>query len=390
MAAAKKTSYGQSGMSTPEWKMVRPDVKPFTQDGILRDYNRLFWEAEYYVHNEVTDKVLAKEFVKYCQKNFDRKEAALLRKLPDWRFVGIGAKWTYIVSKGGVLDDDRAQRLETLYNDLLEQAKEVDQQEKTQAKTDAAQPKAPVISIQDRMKEQIADLLGNLEAAIDKHLDGDLKANDFDPYGIIQNYEVEIKPAHAKLIREFFEPQLAEAQEIVDWKNDDIREAYAHLSTAKSRKEFCEFYTKIITACDTVINTGKAVRKPRKAKAPSKEKLVSKVKYCESDPQTGLASINPVSIVDAKILWVYNTKNRKLGVYVADEHLGSLSVKGTTITGFDPAQSCQKTIRKPEETIKGAGKLARTKIQKVFDQVKATETKLNGRLNEHTILVRVF
>ena len=94
-------------------------------------------------------------------------------------------------------------------------------------------------------------------------------------------------------------------------------------------------------------------------------------------------------MVGATTLWVYNTKNRKLGVYVADSITQVLSVKGASIVGYDANKSTQKTVRKPEK-LKGADKLPRTKMQKVYDEIRATETKLNGRLNEHTILLRVF
>jgi hypothetical protein len=66
-----------------------------------------------------------------------------------------------------------------------------------------------------------------------------------------------------------------------------------------------------------------------------------------------------------------------------------LSIKGTSIVGYDPKKSLQKTVRKPE-ILKGANKLSRTKIQKQFDDIRATETEMNGRLNEHIILVSTF
>jgi hypothetical protein len=197
-----------------------------------------------------------------------------------------------------------------------------------------------------------------------------------------------IKAAHAKIIKDMYWNQYQEAQEVVAWKDEQIKEGYSYM-TAKKRKEFLAFYEKIMIACDTFINTGKAVRKPRVKKAPSKEKLISKIKYKESEPSIGLASINPLSIIDSSILWIYNSKNRKLGCYVADSMAQVLSIKGTTIIGYDPKKSLQKTIRKPE-ILKGANKLSRTKIQKQFDEIKATETEMNGRLNEHIILISTF
>ena len=66
-----------------------------------------------------------------------------------------------------------------------------------------------------------------------------------------------------------------------------------------------------------------------------------------------------------------------------------LSIKGTSIIGFDPKKSVCKTVRKPE-LLKGSNKLSRTKIQKQFDEIRATETSMNGRLNEHIILISTF
>ena len=67
-----------------------------------------------------------------------------------------------------------------------------------------------------------------------------------------------------------------------------------------------------------------------------------------------------------------------------------LSVKGTTILDFDPETSMQKTLRKPKEQISNWTGNARTKFAKAFDEVKTTDTKLNGRLNEHTLLLKTF
>jgi hypothetical protein len=87
-------------------------------------------------------------------------------------------------------------------------------------------------------------------------------------------------------------------------------------------------------------------------------------------------------------VWIYNTKSRKLGRYVAAE-FQTLSVKGTTITGFDEHKSVQKTLRKPEEKLKefkAAGKVA---LRKFLDDINATDTKMNGRTNEETMLLKV-
>jgi hypothetical protein len=66
-----------------------------------------------------------------------------------------------------------------------------------------------------------------------------------------------------------------------------------------------------------------------------------------------------------------------------------LGIKGTSITGFNEDLSVQKTIRKPDEKLKefkSAGKVA---LRKFLDEINATDIKLNGRINEDTILLKV-
>jgi hypothetical protein len=132
----------------------------------------------------------------------------------------------------------------------------------------------------------------------------------------------------------------------------------------------------------------KVNRAPRKTKAVSKDKVVAKLKYKKSDEPLKLVSINPVDIIGSKELWVYNTKSRKLGRYVAGE-FNDLGVKGTSITGFDEHKSVMKTLRKPEEKLKefkSAGKVA---LRKFLDDINATDTKMNGRINEEIVLLKV-
>ena len=188
------------------------------------------------------------------------------------------------------------------------------------------------------MKEQIADLCAEFEYFIDQMIDGEKTVKQFDPYKMMISYQPEIKGPHAKLIKEDFEPQYAEAQEVKEWKDEDIKEAYAHMD-AKMRKAFVEVFEKINTACDTIIQTKATTRKARKPKARSKETIVKKLKYAVNFPELGLASLHPTDIVYANEVWVYNTKTRKVGVYKAKnidprnmQRAGTgIMVKGTTL-----------------------------------------------------------
>lgn len=378
-----KKKFSMSGVATPEFELIRKDMKPATIKGIKRDYKRLMWEAEYYVQTEIADKTLSAEFIKYCQKNFDKKSAALLKNLSWVKFVVCG-KHAYIANRGAELPDNIEASLKKHYELFLEQAKKVKVETAEEEKTTTQ----VTISIQDRMREQLEMLFGTFEGVVDEWMAGK-DVTKFNAYNAMASYkETKVKPAHAKIVRDVYAYEQERAQEIVDWADDEIKEAYSYTNT-KQRKALLTLYTNIVTACDTIINEGKAARKPRKPKAVSKTKLVEKVKYKDKEPALGLASINPIEILDAKRLWLFNTKNRKLIQVIADELTGPLAVKGTTIVGMDSEKSVMKTVRKPE-ILKGCDKLARTKLDKLYGEINAVEAKFNGRLNEHCIIIKAF
>jgi hypothetical protein len=129
-------------------------------------------------------------------------------------------------------------------------------------------------------------------------------------------------------------------------------------------------------------------KKPRAKKPTDKSKIVAKMKYLKQDDKLKIVSINPQDIIGAKELWVFNVKTRKLGKYVTTE-FGELNVKGTTITGFNENTSVQKTLRKPEEQLKEFKAAGKVVLRKFLEDIKAVDIKLNGRLNEDTVLLKV-
>ncbi len=248
-------------------------------------------------------------------------------------------------------------------------------------------PAVPQISIQERVREATFTMTEEIEDALE------LFANDpegFDPkafklLNLLRGKQV--KAAHARIIKDFYQRQHNEYVELQEGKCEQLKEAYSHLSKAQVKK-IIAFYHEILSACDMLMQEAKVNRKPRAKKSKPAEKIVEKMKYLKQDEKLKLVSINPTDIIKAKELWVFNVKTRKLGKYVAVEY-GELNVKGTTIIGFDEHKSVQKTLRKPEEQLKefkAAGKVA---LRKFLEDIKAVDIKLNGRINEDTILLKV-
>jgi hypothetical protein len=198
----------------------------------------------------------------------------------------------------------------------------------------------------------------------------------------------EVKAAHARIIKAFYSKDLAELEELASGNADEqLKEGYSHRSR-KQIKNLIAFYQEIMSACDMLAQEAKVNRAPRKTKAVPKEKLIAKLKYMKSNEPLKLVSINPTDIIGSKELWVFNTKTRKLGKYIAAEFT-DLGVKGTTITGFNEHTSVQKTLRKPEEKLKEFKAAGKVQLRKFLDDINATDTKMNGRINEETILLKV-
>lgn len=169
--------------------------------------------------------------------------------------------------------------------------------------------------------------------------------------------------------------------------DEQLKEAYAHLKAA-DLKRYKAFYTSLIADLKMYKEEKKVARAPRQRKAQPKSKQVAKVNYLKKHEGLKLVSVNPEDIIDAKELWVYQTKYRKIGKYVTDGYT-TLGVKGTTITGFDTTKSVQKTLRKPKEQLADFKKAGKVKLRKWLEEVKAVDIKLTGRINKDTILLKV-
>jgi len=161
------------------------------------------------------------------------------------------------------------------------------------------------------------------------------------------------------------------------------------MKAADFKRHFA-FLNAIQTAIEQYRSVKKATKKARVKRAPTKEKIVAKLKYMKEEKTLKLVSINPVDIIGAQELWAYNTNTRKLFRYVADSTLGPLGIKGTSITGFDNVKSVGKTLRKPEEKLKEFARASKVQLRKFLDDIKATPTVGNGRINADIVLLRAI
>jgi hypothetical protein len=242
-------------------------------------------------------------------------------------------------------------------------------------------------SIQERLRDVAFGMTEEIEDAIEAF---QTDPESFDPkafklLNLLRGRQA--KAAHARIIKDLYSRNYDELVEAATTKDEQLKEAYAHLSKANLKK-ITLFYSEILSACDMLAQEAKINKKPRAKKPTDKSKVVAKMKYLKQDDKLKLVSINPQDIIGAKELWVFNVKTRKLGKYVTTE-FSDLNVKGTTITGFDEFKSVAKTLRKPEEQLKEFKVAGKVQLRKFLDDIKAVDIKLNGRINEDTILLRV-
>jgi DNA uptake protein ComE-like DNA-binding protein len=279
---------------------------------------------------------------------------------------------------------DTAEWLRNEITGVIEAGKnDIEEVEAKEAKPLVVQP-----SIQERMRETAGKMVEEIEDAIEGF---QTDPENFDPkafkmLNLLKGKEV--KAAHARVIKGFYSRDLDELLELASGTADEqLKEGYSH-RTKKQIRNLIAFYQEIMSACDMLAQEAKVNRKPKARKAQPKEKVVAKMKYKKSDEPLKLVSINPADIIGSKELWIFNTKTRKLGRYVADEYK-DLGVKGTTITGFNATTSVCKTLRKPEDKLKEFKAAGKVQLRKFLDGINATDTMMNGRINEETILLRV-
>lgn len=248
-----------------------------------------------------------------------------------------------------------------------------------------------VPSIQERMREVAYAMADPIDEAIDSYI---ADPNAFDP----SSYKIaamlrgkEAKAAHARLIKGLYERDLEEYTQLVSADcPKDLMEGYASYGK-KNIKKMYEFLVQVVGACDQIAGEAKVLRKPRKVKIKSPEEHVKKLKFKATDDRYAIASVPPASIVGAKAAVVFNTKTRKIGMYVAEATSQVLGVKGSTIVGFDEKKSVQKTLRKPDMQIKDfktVNTLKRTEVW--LNDIKTTSTMLNGRTNSDVMILKVY
>ena len=302
----------------------------------------------------------------------------LIRKISSIKSVELhNIGWNCrLAANGSTLPPELWSSIEQRIKDLAEEVVEAPE-------TEEDAPQKVVVSIQDRIKDRASDLIGELEGELDVFYKEGVIQFDVKKWAL----EKAIKPPVAKRITDHFRPQYEEITEALKGEDPDLVEAYKGWRKPVL-KIMALFIKKILDHLDEASAAQVSIRKPRKKKEKPAHVLVSKLKYKAEDKDLNITSVQPKDIIHASQLWVYNTKYRNLSVYTALGPSG-LSVRGTTIIGYDQDTSVTKKLRKPEQVIPQVLNEGKVGLRKIMSVIKTTETKANGRINEETILLRI-
>ena len=360
----------------PVWDTERAAV--MSQEEFDHFLRKSFFYYNYYY----TQKDCKKHVVKWMQENnYSKADVSKFIRSPD-RSIPMTACGLVMAARQGM--PMREKEL-TYLKERLHEAINSDELE-----PEAVAADKPVVqavrapTIQDRLNEKTAEHLAHFEGLYDEILAGETVKPDAFNYLTANT----VPQSQINKFEQLFTVRKGELLVAQERRDEQVEEAYKHYKAADFRRHHA-FLDQLLSDLDQYRSVKKATKKARVKRAPNKEKVVSKLKYMKEEKTLKLVSINPVDIVGAQELWAYNTKTRKLYKYIADTLQGPLGVKGTSLTGFDPVKSVGKTLRKPEEKLKEFAKATKVQLRRFLEDIKATETIGNGRMNSDTVLLKV-
>jgi len=359
--------------SEPEWR-----IQPEPENRSSKLIEAFTWYNYHY------DKKVAKECViDWLTRNNRAKDAKDFARVPESTLRNqVG--WLCRMNLMGYQFNEHEEL--TVDNAIAEHLRTVRAVREVVKEAEKETPKGP--NIQDRLREKVQECAGELEGMFDDFIIAGAKMSaDFKPITVMRG--MNIAPQMVNIIADHWKVKLTEFEEVVQGKDAQLVEGYS-LWTKIQLKNFVKFAEQVIADCGSYVQIKKVERKPRAKKAVSPEKQASKFKYLKDFAELKLTSESSAKLVGASEAWLYDTKKRKLIHVVADTHAGTVSVKGSSIIGFDPTLTQQKTLRKPAEQLKALLSGGKPAQRKYFKDIKATETKYNGRGNENLIILKAW
>jgi hypothetical protein len=241
-------------------------------------------------------------------------------------------------------------------------------------------------TIQDRLRDIMLAAAADLEHQYDDLIAAGARLTaDFKPMAVLRGHNV--APPLVRDIKDIWQARQTNLSAVIAGTDAQLVEGYSNFTRIQLRN-LAKFVDLVLADCDSYVQVKKTERAPRKKKPQSPERVTQRFPYLREFLELKLKSEPVTKLVNATEAWLYDTKKRKLIHVMADSHVGSFTVKGTSIIGFDAVTTTQKTLRRPEEQLKlvqGAAAAAR----RAYKEIRSTEVKWSGRGNENLILLKI-
>lgn len=320
--------------------------------------------------------------VEYLKVNDRKDEAKLFKKAALNSVTNASGFLARMSQTGWVLTDEESADLETAIANAIKDLT-IDVEDSEPKKSDPSK-----LNIQERMREIAAEAGGEVEGLIDTYIaSGCPRLHKLSPINKLK--AANMLPAHVAPEIEHFTRIRQEYIEVQKATDEDLVEGYSNFNKVQIRN-LIKFLETIISDYASYVTFKKSTKAKPRRRVKTPEQLVYKLKYRRQDLGLKISSVDPTKIIGATEIFAFNTKTRKLIHIIADDHAGnSLTVKNSTIQGFDATKTLQKTIRKPEVQLKVFMAAGLQKKRKLFDDNKTVEIKFNGRFNENILILKV-
>jgi hypothetical protein len=244
------------------------------------------------------------------------------------------------------------------------------------------------VTIQDRLRAKAEEIAAELEGLYDDVIRNDGRVTaDHRPIAVIRG--MNLPTQMISMIRDVWTARLEQLQAVQAGRDADLVEGYSNFSKIQIRNlvKLCE---QVLADCASYVQIKRVEKRPRKAKAVSPEHRARKFRHITEFVELKLTGLSASKLIDASEAWLYDTKKRKLIHVVADTHIGTISIKNNMLLGLGEAESQQKTLRRPADTLKALSAASKPNARRLFRDIKTTETVFNGRGTENLIILRVW
>ena len=269
-------------------------------------------------------------------------------------------------------------------NSFTEQVKQ--NYDRRRHQTEEKIEKVEVVSIQERIKNQVSELCFILDQKLDAYIEKLKNKENVRPFKMSDFCrENRVKKPQSKLLHEYFKPQMEEVRKAYEKEDMDLKEGWSFLTRPNLNKLLLQ-YQDIINHCEVLMKHSPKRRKAKK----NPERMVKNIRYTEKFEELDLVSKDPKKIIGSNFLVLYNTKTRELTLLESYDKENSLYVKGTTVFGHCEKKSKKKVVRNPEKLIKSLQNSSKRVILDEFNRLGTKESLPSTRMNPNTVILQVL